>query len=273
MVDNLNASNVYKDRVIAEGGLFVEDGLVIGPGGVGVGDESFSWRGQTRVQVADVAVRALLVNWRAANDPITETNPLLVWRADGSMTGVNELTTNGYDWYAESPMAGDVEMTLAGTAPYGWLLLQGQTINGASVDYPALWAAASPVFRSGGNLILPDMRGRAPIGAGQGAGLTLRNLGNQTGAEAVTLSAGQMPTHKHVGITGYSDINAGITTVDADSNPTTTANLRRGSGGAGGIRNVSESDHRHSFTTDAAGSGQAHPNMQPSLALNFKVKV
>lgn len=292
MVTNLNNA-VHEGKNTFEGELVANGGLVVGPGGTAFGETSPSvsqWPSVVRVRVADTTERAAVVAWRNANQPISASDPLLIWRADGSLTGVNEMTLNGTDWFAESPLAGDIEMTIAATAPPGWLFLQGQTLTDAATNYPALWAAASPVFRSGGNLILPDLRGRAPIGAGQGTGLTLRNLGDITGAESVAITEAQMPTHNHSGTTGSADrslnhthytafggtessdelsgseralwyngsgINKATSTVYTRSDPDTDASL----------------NHLHPFTTSSKGSGQAHPNVQPSLAVNFKVKV
>lgn len=64
------------------------------------------------------------------------------------------------------------------------------------------------------------------MGEGTGPGLSPRPLGLKTGAENVTLTAAQMPSHSH-------------------SLPPTT------------------------LQTGNAGGGQAHPNVQPSLALNY----
>lgn len=43
----------------------------------------------------------------------------------------------------------------------------------------------------------PDLRGRTIIGAGQGSGLTLREVGGTLGAESFTLNADSMPQHGH----------------------------------------------------------------------------
>jgi microcystin-dependent protein len=53
---------------------------------------------------------------------------------------------------------------------------------------------------------LPDLRGRTAIGAGQGPGLSNRNLGDQLGQETTTLTVSQLPPHVHTlpggGVTG-----------------------------------------------------------------------
>lgn len=47
---------------------------------------------------------------------------------------------------------------------------------------------------------LPDLRGRTPVGQGQGVGLSsVIQLGEYGGMESVTLSIANMPTHNHVG--------------------------------------------------------------------------
>lgn len=44
---------------------------------------------------------------------------------------------------------------------------------------------------------LPDMRGRVPVAAGQGNGLTARALGEKGGTETQTLTSAQLPAHTH----------------------------------------------------------------------------
>lgn len=294
MVTHLN-DVIHQGDVTHEGLLTANNGFTVGPGGGSLGDLTDNWPAHTRVQVADVTERAAVVAWRAANAPISATAPLLVWRADGSLTGVNEITVDGVNWYAETPLAGDVELTLATAAPYGWMLMQGQVLASAATNYPALWANASPVFRSGGNLVLPDMRGRAPIGAGQGTGLTLRNLGDILGAESVAITEAQMALHSHSIAHGHpgsvSDTepahNHDFTTYKAEANDHDHNNSASPSwaaattDGSAQVNTDSDGAHNHALTIAAAspavsgnkGNNEAHPNMQPSLVLNFKVKV
>jgi microcystin-dependent protein len=44
---------------------------------------------------------------------------------------------------------------------------------------------------------LPDLRGRVPMGNGQGPGLSARSLAQQTGSDTVAMSVAQMPAHQH----------------------------------------------------------------------------
>ena len=92
------------------------------------------------------------------------------------------------------------------TAPTGWLLCDGSTFSATA--YPQLAAVLGNTYGavSGDNYYLPDLRGRAPIGAGTGksvdgtANLTARALGAKiSNAESVTLTAAQsgVPAHSH----------------------------------------------------------------------------
>lgn len=79
--------------------------------------------------------------------------------------------------------SGTISATIAASAPTGWLLLNGGTIVGGSATYPGLWAVAPAAWKVGADLVLPDWRGRAIIGAGAGAGLTNRVLNSTGGSE------------------------------------------------------------------------------------------
>jgi microcystin-dependent protein len=141
-----------------------------------------------------------------------------------------------------SPYAG-----LDSNIPTGYLLCNGQAVS--RTTYATLFGVVSTVYGVGDNSTtfnLPDLRGRAPIGAGTGTGLTARALGATVGTETHILTPEQMPSHNH-----------------------TSLQYGPNSGGAGLLQTGL-------VTTDSvtgnAGSGQAHPNMQPSLALNFIIK-
>lgn len=89
-------------------------------------------------------------------------------------------------------------MWYGGTSPpAGWLLCDGSEVEQAV--WPALYAAIGDNFGPAdpGYFQLPDLRGCAAIGTGQGSGLTLRVLGDDGGAEDVALNVTQIPSHAH----------------------------------------------------------------------------
>lgn len=133
-------------------------------------------------------------------------------------------------------------------ASWGTLLCDGSTFS--QVRYPRLYAAL-------GTATLPDLRGRAPIGSGQGAGLSARSLGATAGVETVTLTAAQsgMPAH--------------TPQINAESFSSTRANpggyMTVTSTGAPGVTNLPQ--------VPAQNAASAHTNMQPSLALTPTIRV
>ncbi len=81
--------------------------------------------------------------------------------------------------------------------PYGWAACDGRLLQ--IVQNTALFALIGNQFGGDGKttFALPDLRGRVPIGAGQGPGLQNYVQARPGGEQQVTLSAGQMPSHTH----------------------------------------------------------------------------
>lgn len=81
---------------------------------------------------------------------------------------------------------GVIQLYSGATAPTGWMLCDGTAIS--RTTYSALFAVTSTTYGVGNGTTtfnLPDLRGRAPIGAGTGSGLTARTRGTALGAETV----------------------------------------------------------------------------------------
>jgi microcystin-dependent protein len=84
------------------------------------------------------------------------------------------------------------------TAPALWHLCDGAALSRAA--YPDLFAAIGTTWGAGDGTTtfnLPDLRGLATVGAGQGSGLTNRALAARGGAETVALTAAQTGAHTH----------------------------------------------------------------------------
>ena len=82
-------------------------------------------------------------------------------------------------------------------APRAWALCEGQILTIASNT--ALFSLLGMTYGGDGRttFALPDLRGRVPIGAGQGPGLFRRDLGDREGTEREVLTILEMPSHNH----------------------------------------------------------------------------
>ena len=79
----------------------------------------------------------------------------------------------------------------------GWLRCDGSLVN--VQQYQALYALLGNMYGGTTNQTfgLPNLQCQAVVGMGTGPGLTQRALGNQSGAETVTLTPSQLPSHNH----------------------------------------------------------------------------
>lgn len=142
--------------------------------------------------------------------------------------------------------SGIVRFTASATAPAGWLLCDGSAVSRSL--YAELFAAIGTTWGAGDGVStfnLPDARGRTPISAGTGAGLTARSVGQTTGAENHQLIVDELPAHTHL---VYNTNTFGTVTGSAVVSPTGTT------------------------ASGSTGGDQPHNNMQPSLVLTPIIK-
>ncbi len=116
------------------------------------------------------------------------------------------------------PFIGEIRMFGGTFAPRNWAFCEGQLLPIS--QNTALFSLLGTTYGGDGRttFALPDLRGRAPIHHGQGAGLSNYTLGQRSGQETVTLTTNQLPSHNH-SITASLDatISAG-NVADADGN-------------------------------------------------------
>lgn len=159
------------------------------------------------------------------------------------------------------PFQSEIRMFGFSFAPRNWATCDGQlmSIN----QNQTLYALIGSEFGGDGRttFALPDLRGRVPV-HGRGA-----LLGNKSGAENVTLTTNELPTHNHT---------VKATTSNANTK-TFTSNILA----AGYDKRTSEQHPVNMYapatnlvalnekTVTDNGSGQSHNNMQPSIVVNF----
>jgi len=208
------------------------------------------------------------------------------WKQYGKIETFGNNSENTGDFYRNGQLLLPVGLIMpyAGSEiPDGWLICDGSEIPKS--QYTRLYESVGDIYGTPGNannFLLPDLRGRTLIGTGDGPSLTNRVLGATGGAETHTLTSAEIPAHTHTGTTD----SAGAHNHTVSNTVQKTGNNTPGSldneSGAGGteidniatatISTSTEPDHAHSFTTNATGSGDAHNNMQPFIALNYIIR-
>jgi len=150
-------------------------------------------------------------------------------------------------------------------SPYGWAYCNGQLMPIS--QYTALFSLIGTTFGGDGvsTFGLPNLKGRAPMHWGNGAGLSSYVWGQPSGTDSVTLTQSQMPQHNHAIQVAEGAGGAGENTGTPD--PTTwlgnSAHTYLDTPGA--IPNTQMSPKAISAT----GGNQPHNNMQPYLTVNF----
>jgi microcystin-dependent protein len=160
------------------------------------------------------------------------------------------------------PFIGEIRIFPYTYAPDGWALCNGQLLS--IQQYPALSAVIGTIYGGDGRttFAVPDLQSRAPMHAGQGPGLTNRLVGEQDGANAVTLTQANLPSHAH---NAQSELEASDTTDPTNNYP-------------GILTTLSTLAYKPSPTATVpmstaaiapTGQSQGHENRQPFLTFNF----
>src|SRR3954452_15751066 len=96
-----------------------------------------------------------------------------------------------------NPFVGEIRIFGGNFAPTGWAFCNGQLLPIS--QNTALFSLLGTQYGGDGNntFALPNLQGAAPLMAGQGDGLTWRDIGETGGAETVTLTVSEIPAHAH----------------------------------------------------------------------------
>ncbi|MFD0878295.1 phage tail protein, partial [Massilia pinisoli] len=112
---------------------------------------------------------------------------------------------------------------------------------------------------------LPDLRGRMPIGSGNGPGLTPRTPGQFAGDETVTLTVSTIPSHSHT-------YNA----LAGNREATSPANNYLGAAAGNFYSQLDPTDQllpMNAGIITSIGGNQPHNNMPPFVTFNFVICV
>jgi microcystin-dependent protein len=159
------------------------------------------------------------------------------------------------------PFLGLIMLVGFNFAPFGWADCDGRSLPISQND--ALFTLLGTTFGGDGinTFNLPDLRGRTPIGSGQGGGLTDHILGEVGGVESVTLTSSQGPLHNHSFLG------------DAEDGNTAKVNGNLLAQGYNIYRAPSTIVANFANGTSVVGGSQPHDNLQPYLAMKWVISL
>jgi microcystin-dependent protein len=153
--------------------------------------------------------------------------------------------------------------------PTGWAFAAGQLMPIS--QNTALFSLLGTTYGGDGKstFALPDLQGNVPMQPGQGQGLSLRDLGEMSGVESITLLTSEIPAHSHTLQASSQDATTASPTAaypakglwDAGTSGGLAAEFVPSHSGSQNLMNIQQ--------LSPAGGGLPHNNMQPYLTLNF----
>jgi microcystin-dependent protein len=214
-----------------------------------------------------------------------------------------ETDTASVRWYTGSAWVGMIPVgtiqSFAGTtAPVGWLLCYGQSLNATSTPiYNDLWSVVGTTY--GGSSItafnVPDLRGRAPHGkddmGGTAASRITSGVSGITGTTLGAVGGNQLiqdhthtysgttnndsPDHSHGPASGgnsfFVNVNSGGDVLNGAG-----SNYRFNFGTAFNATSGASSRHQHTYSGTTANhnqsSGGSSQNMPPTIITNYIIK-
>jgi len=162
----------------------------------------------------------------------------------------------------QTSFLGEIQYFSFPIPPTGWAACNGQLLS-INLNAPLFSLLGTTYGGDGLNTFaLPDLRGRVPVGQGQGHSLNPYSLGQKDGQEGVALTVQQIPAHTHAATavdkpaaTPVASPAGNLLSVVGNPNPIKTY-------GTGNLAAMSGT------TVASSGGGQTHENRMPYLALN-----
>src|SRR5687768_4799944 len=158
------------------------------------------------------------------------------------------------------PFVAEIRIFPFNFAPRGWAFCDGQLLPLS--QNTALFSLLGTTYGGNGksNFALPDLQGSVPLHPGQGPGLSLYDLGEQSGTESVSLLQSEIPAHSHT-------MSAQITPGTLGAPAPTNGLARSVNGNA--YAPAADLVAKNAQVVGVSGGSLPHNNMMPYLTLNF----
>ncbi|HXU82906.1 MAG TPA: tail fiber protein, partial [Polyangia bacterium] len=166
------------------------------------------------------------------------------------------------------PFLGEVRIFALPFIPDGWAECNGQEIPGEQGQMLLQLFGETYGKGIGGGVILPDLSGRTAVGASAqpAPGLTARPLGQQGGAEVVTLEVQHLPAHTH-------EVRARASAGGVSSPDGNVFGASQARALSSGYSPAPPAVPMSPSAVGPAGQGQPHNNMAPFLTLRFCISL
>jgi len=168
------------------------------------------------------------------------------------------LSSFSYKVFSQEAMIGEVRFVGFNFAPRGWAKCDGNLLQ--INQNQALFSILGTTYGGDGrtSFALPDMRGRTPVHAGSGPGLSRYSLGQRSGTENVVLDGRYLPRHNHS--LNASSSSARTSSAAGNALARTRRNLK--------VYDSSDANVALDSNTVSNVGTTSVNNMQPSITLN-----
>ncbi|MDC8011168.1 phage tail protein [Tahibacter soli] len=157
------------------------------------------------------------------------------------------------------PYVGEIRMFGGNFPPAGWMFCNGQLLPISENE--TLFQLIGTTYGGDGEstFALPNLQGRVPLH--QGNGFILAETG---GAESITLTTQQIPSHNHAVI---------ASTTQAQNQQPTSAIFAQAPTLQAYLTEASSNNFGPATTITMTGGSQPHENMQPYLCVSFIISL
>jgi microcystin-dependent protein len=164
---------------------------------------------------------------------------------------------------AQNAFLAEVKMFAGNFAPRGWAKCEGQLVPIS--QNTALFSLLGTIYGGDGRstFALPDLRGRVPVGVGNGSGLPTVSQGARFGNATTTLNSTNLPQHTHQ---AYGVIEVGSSS-DPSGNLPANTKVFDNEYGTGTLTPM------NAGMIDNTGSSQSFENRPPSLGMIYIICV